>query len=104
MPGNDVQCSRCGRKFENEEQVACISGKIMGDECTDCYFWCGACNVYTVRLYRDVFLGPETARNSEPISKEEGERRLKLIRSCAEPHNERCRCDGHRAYFGGWLD
>jgi hypothetical protein len=104
MPGSDVRCSRCGREFELGERVAWISGKVMGDECTDCYYWCSACAVYTVRLSRDVFLGPETVRTSEAISKEEGDRRLRLIRSCPEPQNERCKCDGHREYFGGWLD
>ena len=104
MPESDVRCSGCGREFKPEEQVACISGKIMGDECTDCYYWCAGCEVYTIRLFRDVFLGPETARNSAAITKEEGDRRLKLIRSCPEPHNERCKCIGHREYFGGWLD
>jgi hypothetical protein len=104
MPGSDVQCSLCGREFEKDEPVACISGRIMGDECTDSYYWCEACNVYIIRLCRDVFVGPEAARNSEPIPREEGERRLKLIRTCKEPHDARCRCDGHREYFGGWLD
>lgn len=104
MPGSGVRCGRCGREFDKEEQVACISAKIMGDECTDLFYWCGDCEVYTIRLCRDVFLGPDTERSSDPIPKQEGDRRLKLIRSCPEPGNERCRCDGHRAYFGGWLD
>jgi hypothetical protein len=104
MPEGEVRCSRCGTRFDTEDCVACISGRIMGDECTDSYYWCGGCAVYTVHLQRDVFAGPETARDSEPIDKEEGERRLALIRSCSEPQDERCRCDGHRAYFGDWLD
>ena len=104
MAEGDVQCSRCGRRFEKEEFVASISGSIMGDECTDCYHWCGTCGVYTVRLHRDAFTGVETAHDSEPISKEEGDRRLNLIRSCGQRHEKRCRCDGHRADFGEWLD
>jgi hypothetical protein len=104
MPGSDVRCSRCEREFHRDERVASICGKIMGDECTDSYYWCEICNVYTVRLQRDIFAGPETASNSEPISKEEGDRRLQLIQSCDEPWNERCRCAGHRGYFGDWLD
>jgi len=100
----DIVCSRCHNPFAEEKPVASISGRIMGDECTDCYYWCAACEVYTVRLYRDVFCGEETSHESEPISKEEGERRLQLIRSCAEPWDGRCRCEGHRAYFGNWLD
>ena len=104
MPEGEVRCSRCGRPFEDAEYVACISGKIMGDECTDCYYWCEACAVYTIRLVREVFAGPEIAHDSDPIPKDEGDRRLELIRSCPEPYNERCRCEGHRAYFGSWLD
>ncbi len=84
--------------------MALISGRVMGDECTDCYYWCGTCGAYTLRLYRDVFAGEETVRDSEPSSKAEGDRGLELIRSCTEPWNERCRCQGHKAYFGGWLD
>ncbi|MCJ7627198.1 MAG: hypothetical protein MUO50_02305 [Longimicrobiales bacterium] len=104
MGEDDLRCSGCGRPFEGRERVALISGKVMGDECTDAYYLCEACGVYTVRLYRDVFLGEEISRDSSPISREEGDRRVGLINSCAEPWNERCTCDAHREYFGGWLD
>ena len=76
----------------------------MGDDCTDIFYWCGAGGVYTVRLIREVFAGPETEHESEPIPKDEGDRRITLIRRCPEPYDGRCRCDGHRAYFGDWLD
>jgi hypothetical protein len=104
MPGSDAQCSRCGREFDRKEQVACISGRIMGDEYTDCFYWCGACEVYTIRMCRDAFAGPETAHNSDVISKEAGDRRLKLIQSCPAPYDGRCRCASHREYFGDCLD
>jgi hypothetical protein len=41
-----------------------------GDECTDCYYWCAGCGVYTLRLYRDVFTGPGEAHDSEPLDKD----------------------------------
>jgi len=104
MAESGVHCSRCGRPFENEERLACISGKVMGDEYTDCYYWCGTCEVYTIRLFRDAFCGTETARDSTPISREDGDRRLELIRGCPDPNDERCQCEAHRGYFGGWLD
>jgi hypothetical protein len=104
MPDDEFRCSRCGRQFEEKDHVACISAKIMGDECTDSFYWCESCEVYTIRLLREVFAGPESARSSEPISKQEGDRRLAMIRSCREPWDDRCQCDGHRAYFGDWLD
>jgi hypothetical protein len=100
----DVRCSRCGRLFDMEERVACISGKVMGDEYTDCYYWCAACAVYTIRLYQDPFCGEDTWRDSAPLSKEEGDQKLELIRGCAEPNNERCKCAVHREYFWGGLD
>jgi len=84
--------------------MASISGRIMGDECTDSYYWCEACEVFTVRFLREVFAGPEMTHDSEPISREEGDRRLALIRRCLEPYDERCHCEAHRAYFGKWLD
>ena len=99
----EMACCRCHNPFAGEP-VACITGSIMGDECTDCYYWCAACQVYTVRLYRDAFGGEETSHDSEPIPKDEGERRLALIRSCAEPWDKHCRCEGHRAYFSDSLD
>jgi hypothetical protein len=104
MAEGDIRCSRCGRPFEKEERVALISGRVMGDGYTDCYYWCGTCGVYTARLYHDVFCGEETARDSTPISKEEGDRRIASIRRCADPHDERCRCKAHQEYFGGSLD
>ncbi len=104
MPEVEARCGGCRRPFGREDRIASISGRIMGDECTDIYYWCAKCCVYTLRLCREAFAGPETERESEPISKEEGDRRLALIRSCSEPADERCHCDGHRAYFGNWLD
>jgi hypothetical protein len=104
MPDSDLRCVSCRRLFDQNDQAAVISARIMGDECTDCYYWCPQCQVYTLRLYRDVFCGEETSRDSEPIPKAEGDRRLALIRACPEPWNERCQCPAHHAYFGDWLD
>lgn len=104
MADGDPRCVQCGKPFAAEERVALISGRVMGDECTDSYYWCPVCEVYSVRLFRAAFLGEETTQDSEPIPRAEGERRLALIRSCPEPGNERCRCPAHREYFGGWLD
>jgi hypothetical protein len=104
MPADEIGCARCGRKFREEDFVACIAARIMGDECTDSYYWCGSCGTYTLLLQRDVFAGPEAAPNCALISREEGDRRLALIRSCTEPGDDRCRCEAHQAYFDGFLD
>jgi hypothetical protein len=104
MPNEETCCAKCRRPIREDQCVAAISGRIMGDTCTDCYYWCDACGVYTLRMYRDVFVGPETESEGQQFSKEEGDRRVYLIRRCTEPGNERCRCEWHRAYFGEWLD
>jgi hypothetical protein len=104
MPGDDLHCSSCGLTFAEADRAAGISGRIMGDTCTDIYYWCGKCAVFTIRLYRDAFCGPDSSSDSSPIPKEEGERRVALFRRCPDPSDERCRCDAHREYFGGALD
>lgn len=99
-----MNCTVCGKEFDKSERVAGISGRVMGDECTDIYYWCPTCQAYSFRMYRDVFCGPETQRDCGPLAKEEGDRRIALIGRCASPMNERCKCDAHKEYFGGWLD
>ncbi len=104
MPNEETRCAKCRKPIQEDQCVAAISGRIMGDTCTDCYYWCSECGVYTLRMYRDVFVGPETESDGQQFSKEDGDRRVGLIRRCAEPGDERCRCEWHRAYFGEWLD
>lgn len=99
-----MRCAGCGKQFEASGRVASISGRIMGDECTDSYYWCEACGTYTLRMLREIFAGPDTESSGIAIAKEEGDRRLEIIRRCAEPWDERCRCEAHRKYFGDWLD
>jgi hypothetical protein len=99
-----MNCAGCGKEFGKDQRVASISGRVMGDECTDVYYWCESCQVYSLRMYRDVFCGPELQRDCQPLPKQEGDRRIALIQRCASPGDERCRCDAHKEYFGGWLD
>ena len=99
-----MRCAGCGKEFDKTCQVASISGRIMGDECTDVYYWCESCGVYTLRMIREVFAGPETERACDPMSNLEGDRRIEIIGRCSEPYDERCRCEAHREYFGDWLD
>ena len=101
-----VACSKCGEALGDKDgrPLACISGSVMGDEYTDAYYFCDACDVYTVVGYRDRFGGEETSGTRTPVSKEEGDKKLALIRECSDPSEKRCRCASHRAYFGSWLD
>lgn len=99
-----MRCMQCKRPFIAGERIASMSGSIMGDEHTDSYFLCPVCDVYTVESWRDDFTGLETVNCSGPVARKTGDARVELIRKCSRPWDKKCRCDAHRAYFGGGLD
>jgi hypothetical protein len=99
-----VRCSACGQTFAPGERVASISGSISGDECTESWYYCTPCQVYTVEVYWDVFLGEESGNVGGPIARAAGDEKVALIRRCRTPWRKTCRCTAHRAYFGNGLD
>jgi hypothetical protein len=102
-----MTCKQCGRKLDGENtnaRVVSMSGSIMGDECTDTYYLCPDCDVYTVEQYWDYFSGGESASEQGPVARADGDDAVASIRQCAEPWNKKCRCPSHRAHFGGSLD
>ncbi len=99
-----MRCSQCGRPLKSEDRAASISGSIMGDEHTDAYFLCSVCDVYTVFRWWDNFTGVETASSSGPVSRQEGDGQVDIIRRCDRSWDKKCRCEWHRSYFGGSLD
>jgi hypothetical protein len=76
----------------------------MGDEHGDSYFLCCACNMYTVKSWRDNFTGVESVTVSGPLARAEGDGRIALIRQCPQSWDKHCRCEAHRAYFNESLD
>ena len=76
----------------------------MGDEYTDVYYLCPVCGMYTVENWRDNFTGYETVNLSGPLSRQDGDERIALIRQCSRPWDKKCRCSAHRAYFKDALD
>ena len=102
-----IRCSQCGRIFDREagdRSVASISGGIMGDEYIESYYFCAQCQVYTVEVYHDRFLGEEEISVRGPVPKTEGDVLIDLIKQCDEPWNKKCRCKAHQSYFQGQLD
>jgi len=102
-----IVCSQCERRFDQETGeawVASICGSIMGDETIETFYYCEACGVYSVEVYRDRFLGEDEVRARGPVPKAEGDAAVELIKQCAEPWNKKCRCAAHRSYFGSSLD
>jgi hypothetical protein len=102
-----VQCTKCGREFAwkgTDDFVVSMSGSIMGDEYIESYFFCKPCGVYTVEVYHDRFCDEGSASVQGPLSKEDGDAKVALIKQCAEPWDKKCRCPAHMAYFDGQLD
>lgn len=99
-----MDCMKCNRTFSKEDNIAAISGSIMGDEYTDVYYLCPSCRAFTVAHWRDNFTGTESMYASGPLEEEQGMERVALIRRCSEPWDKKCRCAAHRAYFGDSLD
>lgn len=102
-----MRCPECDKPLDQENDgrpVAAISGSVMGDEYTDCFYYCANCKVYIVAGYRDCFGGDDLSRGKSVISKKQGDQEIALINKCKNPSNKRCRCAAHRKYFGKWLD
>jgi hypothetical protein len=102
-----IRCSQCGEDWDPNgkyECVASISGSIMGDEYIESYYFCKRCEVYTVEVYHDRFLGENNILTRGPVPKAEGDAQVELIKQCSEPWNKKCRCKAHRSYFQGGLD
>jgi hypothetical protein len=99
-----IQCIVCNRPFSDADFAASISGSIMGDEYTDSYYLCPVCRVYTVVNDRDNFTGSESSNLSGPLTFEQGNELVALIRQCTEPWDKKCRCEAHKTYFNNTLD
>ncbi len=98
-----LSCARCNKPFEGRP-AASMSGGVMGDEYIESWYWCASCGVYTKEIYHDRFCGEPSVLVSGPISKEDGDAQVALIRGCSEPWDKNCRCESHKAYFGSSLD
>ena len=99
-----IRCSQCGEELGRKGmtgRVASMSGSIMGDECTESYYFCDRCGVYTVEIYWDMFSGGESVSINGPIPKAEGDAAVELIRQCSTPWDKKCRCSAHVSYFKG---
>jgi hypothetical protein len=97
-----VKCSQCGTEIE--KPVISISGSIMGDEYTTSYYFCDKCRVYYKESIYDRFCGEESSSMSGPLTKADGDSKVKLIKRCPTPWDKKCRCPAHVEFFGPSLD
>jgi hypothetical protein len=101
------RCIQCNAELGgtgDNFRVASISGGVLGDELTEAYLWCETCGLYTLEVVYEPFLGDEEVSYRGPISREEGDASIALIRQCDTPWDKKCRCAAHRAYFRDTLD
>jgi hypothetical protein len=102
-----IACTACKKLIggeRGEDSVAAISGSICGDESCDVYYRCDGCGVYSVLTVHEPFLGEESEHVRGPITREEGDARVAVIRRCETPWDKKCRCPAHKEYFGDVLD
>ncbi len=102
-----MRCSQCGGEFGVDgvgDRSVSISGSIYGDECTESWHFCTRCQVYTVKIYWDTFLGDDIISVRGPVDRTEGDEQVALIRQCPNPWLKTCHCAAHRTYFGDALD
>jgi hypothetical protein len=98
-----IRCRECGGVLDNAGEscrVASISTMQLGDEYTETYYRCPACDVYTIEQYDEPFMGEGHATLDGPVPRELGDSRISVIRRCPEPWNKSCDCPAHREYFG----
>jgi len=99
-----ITCTSCGTTLDagpGAEPLACIAGEICGDEYVESYFFCPACDTYTVEVFMDRFLAGEGSATRGPLSRAKGDEFIALIRRCPDPSDKKCRCEAHRRYFDG---
>ncbi len=99
-----MKCQQCCKDLAEENLIVSISGSIMGDECTDAYYFCPVCKVYSVETRWDNFTGIETSGTSVLLSQEEGDVIVNRIKTCDTPWDKKCRCESHRRHFNDTLD
>lgn len=101
-----ASCAQCHQLFvlPGPALVAAISGSLCGDECTEAYYFCDRCGVYTIVVAWDCFNGTESSSASGPVAKAEGDAKVALIRRCDRAWDKKCRCEAHREYFANALD
>jgi hypothetical protein len=100
-----MKCIKCKKAFLKSERIVSMSGCIMGDEHTDTFYFCPACQAYTVESCWDNFTGgDETIEVRGPLNEAQGDGRVGLISRCERPWDKKCRCVAHREYFNDALD
>lgn len=97
-----MKCIQCGQGFLPDARArAAIAIFVLGDEVIYSYWYCAACETYTVEAFHDRFLGEHDISFLPPMHKAVGDRCVELIGACPDPGNKHCDCASHRALYHG---
>ncbi|MDQ7778471.1 MAG: hypothetical protein RDV41_02030, partial [Planctomycetota bacterium] len=95
-----MKCAKCERDLGGmDKRAAFICVEVMGDEYIYSYWFCDACKVYTSEVYHDRFDGESSKNRRGPISREEGDKLVELIKKCPDPARKRCECEAHQRFW-----
>jgi hypothetical protein len=92
-------CAKCQRPIEKHSGG--ISIFVMGDEYLYTYWFCPACQLYTLRSFHDRFMGESEEATLGAHPKAVGDRALALIAACPDPSDKWCECASHKALYYG---
>ena len=81
-----------------KERAAWLSYSVLGNEHTATYWFCKPCNVYTIEMDEDRFLGEESSWTVGPVRREEGDATVAKFKSCPDPGEKRCKCPIHQEF------
>ena len=92
-----MNCVTCQADLGSyERRKAFIALFVMGDEEIRSWWFCDACQVYSVGEYVDRFMGDEYDRVPYLVAKDIGDAEVALVATCPRNSDKWCTCDAHR--------
>jgi hypothetical protein len=92
-----MNCIKCKRDIG--DPIASIAFDMLGNETTAGYALCPTCNVWTVDVYYDSFMGDGFSAVRGPVAREVGDADVAAIRQCSTPHSKWCKCPTHQRFM-----
>ncbi|MCE9582527.1 MAG: hypothetical protein K8T20_08550 [Planctomycetes bacterium] len=92
-----LTCGKCGADLGPvQRRKAFISVFVYGDEETRSWYFCGACRVWMVEEYLDVFIGDSRVAVRGPFPEGACEADVALAKTCPAPGDKWCECPAHK--------
>lgn len=93
----EVACTGCGVELgPTPRRKAFLALLVFGDEEVRSWFFCDACQTWTIEYLEDRFLGDTTLRTAGPFPKGSCDADVALARTCPNPGDKWCECAAHQ--------